>query len=65
MMQSSQTIDLFLFPIFCVVSKRLKIDKKKIALTANVSAICLQYGGQGHVFSGNSKAKDILIIGLV
>ena len=30
-----------------------------------MSAICLQYGGQGHVFSGNSKAKDILVIGLL
>ena len=30
-----------------------------------MSAICLQYGDQGHVFSGNSKAKDILIIGLL
>ena len=30
-----------------------------------MSAICLQYGSQGHVFSGNSKpkARDILIIG--
>ena len=31
----------------------------KMSLTPKASAVCLLYGGQGHVISWNSKVKDI------